>query len=92
MSIAFVPEVLHLPSLYVPIVVGQHWAIFAPAVVAADEVEIVNLRGTGGGFERRLPGRGDGTGRQAGIAVGLARRVELQVHTPEVAGGLARAL
>ena len=60
------------------------------AVVLADEIQVVHGGRTGGGFERRLAGRGDRARRQPGIAVGVVRRIELQIVPPQVAVVFAR--
>src|SRR5258708_33139313 len=67
-----------LPNLDVVVLLLERRGEDVGAVVAADEVEVGNLRRAGGGLQAGQAGRADRAGREAGIAVGVVRRVDAQ--------------
>src|SRR2546427_12064964 len=85
-------EVLNLVLVHVAVVFGQRARELMGAVVPADEVQKIGVGRMHGSVERGAAGRRDGTRRQAGIAVGVVRRVEREIVATQVAGVGAGAL
>ena len=81
----FIAEVLHLVLLHVAVVLLERARELVRAVVAADEVQVVDVGRLRGRLERRAAGRGDRPGRQARIAIGVVRRIERQIVAAQVA-------
>src|SRR4051812_42161451 len=79
-----IPEVLDLVLLDVAIMLVERRREGVSAVVAADEVEILDRRRIGRGFERRASGRCNRPGGQSGVAVGVVGRVELEIFAREI--------
>ncbi len=55
------------------------------SVVSRNEIEIVRRGGRSGGMKRRHTGIRDRSGREAGNAIGVVRRFDLQVGLPDIA-------
>jgi len=54
-------------------------------VVAAHEIQRIGDGGVRGGLERFLAGRRNRPRRQAGVAVGVVRRIDHQIVVPQIA-------
>src|SRR5689334_8603678 len=78
-------EVLDLVLLDVRVVLVEGRRERVRPVVLADEIHVAHVRGGGGGLERGAPRRGDRARRQARVAIGVVRRVEVQVIAAQVA-------
>src|SRR5580765_222211 len=66
-----IAKILNLKLLNIPVVLLEGARELVRPVVAADEVQVVGGGRMHGGFERGAAGRGDRSGRQARIAIGV---------------------
>src|SRR6478672_10514976 len=72
---AFIAKILNLIFEDVPIVFGERSREFVRAVVAADEIEVVDVGRLGDRLERCASGIRNRSGWQPGVAVGVVRGV-----------------
>ena len=72
-------EVLHLELLHVAVVFVQRSRECMRAIVPADEIQIVGVRRSCGGFERAFPRSRNRARRQTRIPVGVVGRIECEI-------------
>src|SRR5438876_10781330 len=86
---ALVAEVLDLILPYVAVVLVERAGELVRAVVPADKIQVVGIGWIHRGLERCFARRRNWARREAGVPIGVVRRIEVEVVASKIAVVLA---